>query len=159
MKTDEDNLWQQQKFLTEKQEKLDHEQTDLERVKKTLENDLKDIQRRLFDAKQSNDVAKSMKNLTIELICARKKHQLLHQALSQLNLKTINAEKLLVVHQQNENDDDVENRQRTNRSLDQKKAEFNDLKLSMEKKVRFDEENRKENENIVFSSLSFSTSI
>lgn len=132
LKTDEDDLWQKQSSFAEKQSKLNQELAELTQRKKSLESELRDIQRRLFEAKQdgkqSTEFHDLAKKLSIELICARKKHQLLHNALVHLNLKAINAEKLIVMHQTS--DDFTEEQPIT---LEEKKKKFEELKTLIEK--------------------------
>lgn len=100
-----------------------------------MENELRDIQRRLFESKkdvqQSIEVRDSIKKLSIELSCARKKHQLLHNALVQLKLKPTNAEKLFVIHRHGE-----ENEHEQSVAVEEKKRKFEEFKQLLEKQVR-----------------------
>ena len=102
-------------------------------AKASIENDIRDIQRRLFQskqvAKQSVDFRDSIDKLHIDLVCTRKKHQLLHNALLNVKLKAINAEKLLVMHQNEERE------QTTTTTLDEKKAKFEEYKHLLNKQV------------------------
>jgi hypothetical protein len=68
--------------------------------------------------------------LSIELICARKKHQLLHNALMNVKFKSMNVEKLLIMHQ---NDEEQENECLL--TLDEKKKKFDEYKNLLNKQV------------------------
>ncbi|CAF0839707.1 unnamed protein product [Adineta ricciae] len=131
LKTDEDEHWQQRSLNNETYMRLQNEKKQLEQAKASIENDIRDIQRRLFqskqDAKQSIDLRDSIDKLHIDLVCTRKKHQLLHNALLNVKLKATNAEKLLVMHQNEEREQTITT------TLDEKKAKFEEYKHLLDK--------------------------
>jgi hypothetical protein len=68
--------------------------------------------------------------LLIELACARKKHQLLHNALLNVKSKSTNVDKLIEMHQ---NEDEQENQHLL--TLDEKKKKFEEYKHVLDKQV------------------------
>ncbi|CAF3527435.1 unnamed protein product [Adineta steineri] len=129
LKTEEDEHWQQRSVINEKHSKLQNELHDLEQTKNSIENEIREIQRHLFeskqDAKQSLELRDTIDQLYIDLICTRKKHQLLHNALFNIKFKSTNVEKLLVMYQNEEKQEDI--------TLDEKKKKFNDYKNQLDK--------------------------
>ncbi len=73
----------------------------------------------------------TIEKLFIELVCARKKHQLLHNALTTVKFKSTNAEKLIGMHQ----NDEGEQEQTHVLTLDEKKKKFDDYKHSLNQQV------------------------
>ncbi|CAF4179534.1 unnamed protein product, partial [Rotaria sordida] len=106
LKTDEDDHWQQRSLFTEKQSKLKKDLHELEQMKISIENEIRELQRSSFqpkqEAKQSIELRDTIDKLFVDLVCARKKHQLLHNALLNVKFKSIDAEKLYAMHQNEE---------------------------------------------------------
>jgi hypothetical protein len=100
----------------------------------SIDNEIREIQRRLFqskqDAKQAIELHETIDKLFIELVCARKKHQLLHNALINVKFKSTNVEKLIGTYQ---NDDEQENQHLS--TLDDKKKKFDEYKDLLVKQV------------------------
>ena len=96
-----------------------------------MENDIREIQRGLFESKQeanqSTELCDLIKQLSTELMCARKKHQLLHNALMHVKLRSIDAENIVVVHQ---NDDEP------TMTFEDKRKKFDEYKQRLDKQVR-----------------------
>ena len=94
---------------------------------------MREIQRRLFqskkDAEQSIELRDTIKKLLIELVCARKKHQLLHHALISMKLKPTNVGKLLSMREEQETTEHL-------LSLEEKKKKFEEYKQVLDKQVR-----------------------
>ncbi|UJR21113.1 hypothetical protein I4U23_024213 [Adineta vaga] len=128
LKTDEEDHWQQRSSINEKYLRLQNEKKDLEQTKISIENETRDIQRRLFqskqDAKQSIELRDSIDKLHIDLVCTRKKHQLLHNALLNVKFKAANADRLLEIHQNEEQEQQL--------TLDEKKKKFEEYKHLLE---------------------------
>lgn len=97
-------------------------------MKISLENEYREIHRGSFqmqqDAKQSIESQQYIEKLSVELICARKKHQLLHHALIQMKLKSTDVEKLSSIHEEND------------LPIDEKKKKFQQLKQVLGEQVR-----------------------
>jgi hypothetical protein len=96
---------------------------------------MREIQRRLFqskqEAKQSIELRDTIDKLFIDLICARKKHQLLHNALINMKFKSTNAEKLIGMYQNDEEEQDEQNLS----TLEDKKKKFDEYKQLLDKQV------------------------
>jgi hypothetical protein len=101
------------------------------KIKTSIDNEIGETQRRLFqskqDAQQSIDLRDKINILSINLTCARKKHQLLHNALVNIKFKSTNVEKLIVMHQNDEEQDLL--------TLDEKKKKFEEYKHLLDKQV------------------------
>ncbi|CAF0884722.1 unnamed protein product [Rotaria sp. Silwood1] len=132
LKTDEDNHWQQRSLFTEKQTKLKEDLHELEQMKVAIENEIREHQRRSFqskqEAKQSIELRDTIDKLFVDLVCARKKHQLLHNALLNVKFKPIDAEKLFAMHQ---NEDEHEHEDLL--TMDEKKKKFDEYKQILDK--------------------------
>ncbi|CAF4260277.1 unnamed protein product, partial [Rotaria sordida] len=99
LKTDEDDHWQQRSLFTEKQSKLKKDLHELEQVIYLLSISKYNV---LQEAKQSIELRDTIDKIIVDLVCARKKHQLLHNALLNVKFKSIDAEKLYAMHQNEE---------------------------------------------------------
>ncbi|CAF4110344.1 unnamed protein product [Rotaria sp. Silwood2] len=134
LKTDEDDHWQQRSLFTEKQSKLRKDLHELEQMKTSIENEIRELQRRSFqskqEAKQSIELRDTIDKLFVDLVCARKKHQLLHNALLNVKFKSIDAEKLFAMHQ---NEEEHENENEELLTLDEKKKKFDEFKQILDK--------------------------
>jgi hypothetical protein len=101
------------------------------KIKTSIDNEIGETQRRLFqskqDAQQSIELRDKIDILHTNLICARKKHQLLHNALVNIKFKSTNVEKLIVMHQNEEEQDLL--------TLDEKKKKFEEYKHLLDKQV------------------------
>ncbi|CAF1060626.1 unnamed protein product [Rotaria sordida] len=132
LKTDEDDHWQQRSLFTEKQSKLKKDLHELEQMKISIENEIRELQRSSFqpkqEAKQSIELRDTIDKLFVDLVCARKKHQLLHNALLNVKFKSIDAEKLYAMHQ---NEEEHENEDLL--TLDEKKKKFDEYKQILDK--------------------------
>jgi hypothetical protein len=157
LKKDDDEHWKQQILFNEKQTKLKSELQELEQVniyfkfdiekkilfvlllkaKISIDNEIREIQRRLFqskqEAKESIELQDTLEKLFIDLVCARKKHQLLHNALINVKFKSTNVEKLIGMHQNNE-EEEQEKKQHL-LTLDEKKKKFDVYKQLLDKQV------------------------
>ncbi|CAF3397092.1 unnamed protein product [Rotaria socialis] len=135
LKTDEDEHWRQNCLFTEKYSKLNNDLHELEQTKISIENEIRELQRRSFQSKQaakeSIELRDTIDKLFSDLACARKKHQLLHKALLNVKLKPIDAEKLYVMHQ---NEDDHENQDSL--TLNEKKRKFDEYKQKLTEKQK-----------------------
>jgi hypothetical protein len=94
---------------------------------------MREIQRRLFqskkEAEQSIELRDILDKLFIDLICTRKKHQLLHNALVNAKFKATNVGKLMEMHENTEEDQHL-------LTLDEKKKKFDQYKQLLDKQVR-----------------------
>jgi hypothetical protein len=130
LKTYEDDHWQQRNSFNEKQAKLKSELNELDQTKISIENDMREIQRRLFqlkkEAEQSIELRDILDKLFIDLICTRKKHQLLHNALVNAKFKATNVGKLMEMHENTEEDQHL-------LTLDEKKKKFDQYKQLLDK--------------------------
>jgi len=103
-------------------------------MKTSIENEIRELQRRSFqskqEAKQSIELRDTIDKLFVDLVCARKKHQLLHNALLNVKFKSIDAEKLYTMHQ---NEEEHENEDLL--TLDEKKKKFDEYKQILDKQV------------------------
>ncbi|CAF4084572.1 unnamed protein product, partial [Rotaria sordida] len=115
LKTDEVDHWQQRSLFTEKQSKLKKNLHELE-------------QSTQHEAKQSIELRDTIDKLFVDIVCARKKHQLLHNALLNVKFKSIDAEKLYAMHQ---NEEEHENEDLL--TLDEKKKKFDEYKQILDK--------------------------
>jgi len=101
-------------------------------MKKSIEIEIGEIQRRLFqsktDAEQSIEIQQTLDQLYIDLNCARKKHQLLHNAFVNMKFKPTNIDKLIVMYQ--------DHNEQENTNLDEKKLKFEQLKQLLNKQVK-----------------------
>ncbi len=99
---------------------------------------MRDIQRRLFESKkeaeQSIELRGILDKLLIDLICTRKKHQLLHNALVNAKFRPTNVGKLMEIHQNTEEEE--EQQQQNSLTLDEKKKKFDEFKHLLDKQVR-----------------------
>ncbi|CAF4175968.1 unnamed protein product, partial [Rotaria sordida] len=80
------------------------------------------------EAKQSIELRDTIDKLFVDIVCARKKHQLLHNALLNVKFKSIDAEKLYAMHQ---NEEEHENEDLL--TLDEKKKKFDEYKQILDK--------------------------
>ena len=102
-------------------------------MKTSIENEIRELQRRSFqstqEAKQSIELRDAIDKLFVDLVCARKKHQLLHNALLNVKFKSIDAEKLYAMYQneEHENEDLL--------TLDEKKKKLDEYKQILDKQV------------------------
>ncbi|CAF1060643.1 unnamed protein product [Rotaria sordida] len=127
LKTDEVDHWQQRSLFTEKQSKLKKNLHELEQMKTSIENEI---------PKQSIELRDTIDKLFVDIVCARKKHQLLHNALLNVKFKSIDAEKLYAMHQneaEHENEDLL--------TLDEKKKKFDEYKQILDKQMKTSIEN------------------
>ncbi|CAF1972045.1 unnamed protein product [Rotaria magnacalcarata] len=135
LKTDEDDHWQKDCLFTEKHSKLNNDLRELEQTKVSIEHEIRELQRRSFQSKQaakeSIELRDTIDKLFSDLACARKKHQLLHKALLNVKLKPIDAEKLYVMHQ---NEEDHENQDLL--TLSEKKKKFDEYKQKLTEKQK-----------------------
>lgn len=101
-------------------------------MKSSIEERIRDIQRQLFqmkkDAEQSIESKDLIEKLSIDFICARKKHQLLHNALINIKFKPIDIEQLFNMHE--EEDDDKQT------SIEENKDKFQQLKQLLIEQVK-----------------------
>ena len=101
---------------------------------------MRDIQRRLFESKkeaeQSIELRGILDKLLIDLICTRKKHQLLHNALVNVKFRATNVEKLMEMHQNAEEEEEEGEHQQHSLTLDEKKKKFDEFKHLLDKQVR-----------------------
>lgn len=102
-------------------------------MKSSIEERIRDIQRQLFqmkkDAEQSIESKDLIEKLSIDFICARKKHQLLHNALINIKFKPIDIEQLFNMHEE-EDDDDKQT------SIEENKDKFQQLKQLLIEQVK-----------------------
>lgn len=104
-------------------------------MKCSIEERIGDIQRNLFQIKkqveQSMESDELIEKLSIDFICARKKHQLLHNALINIKIKPIDMDKLVSMHE------DDEEEKSSSMTIEEKKEKFHQLKQLLTEQVKF----------------------
>ena len=104
-------------------------------MKTSLDNEYREIHRGSFqmqqDAKQSMESQELLEKLSMELICARKKHQLLHHALINMKFKSTDVEQLLSMHDEEEKEEIP-----LTSTIDEKKKKFQQFKQVLGEQVR-----------------------
>ena len=105
-------------------------------MKSLIEEKIRDIQRHLFqikkDAEQSIESHDLIEKLSMDLICARKKHQLLHNALINIKFKPMDIEKLFGMDE----DDDDDEKQTSFMTIEEKKDKFQQFKQLLIEQVK-----------------------